>query len=206
MSNFDSNQFVTDLQIIQDQQTVKSFNNSPSEPFPQVGSVVLRLVGFGVFTVVGLNPTQTRVGNQCHQSHTQWMCVQGEGVGKVTRWNKRLVQKCKVAVAVPLHLVSCINPPTLCQMEPRKLLGLETLGYLILQDLLIISPDFSFSKSKSCSNQVTRFSKLKHLVYRHDWCAGNFGRTLSFSKHGNQIAQMSKPSHLCQLFFKILFQ
>jgi hypothetical protein len=47
---FDSNsdQLVIDLQVIHDQQTIKSFNNSFNKPFPQVGSVVLRLVGFGV--------------------------------------------------------------------------------------------------------------------------------------------------------------
>jgi hypothetical protein len=54
-----------------------------------------------------------------------------------------------------------------------------------MQDLMIISPDFSFSELKSCSNQGIGFLELKHLVYRHDWCAGDFGRTLSFSKHGN---------------------
>jgi len=106
-------------------------------------------------------------------------------VGKVTRWRKQLVQKCKVVVVIPLHLVPHINPPTLCQMEPRKFLGLEISGYLILQDLLITSLDFSFPKLKFYSNQVTRFSKLKHQIYHHNWCVGDFGKILSFNKHGN---------------------
>ncbi len=84
-------------------------------------------------------------------------------MGKSTRWSKQLVQKCRVAAAiVPFHLVLCIDPSTLCQMEPRKFLGLEIFGYLILQDLLIISPNFSFPKLKFCSNQVIRLSELKH--------------------------------------------
>ncbi len=58
----DSEQFVTDLQVIHDQQTVRSFNNSPSESFLQVGFVVLRLVGFGVFTMVGFDPAKAQVG------------------------------------------------------------------------------------------------------------------------------------------------
>jgi hypothetical protein len=56
MSNSDSNQFVIDFQVIHDQQIVRSFNNSSNELFPQVGFIILRLVGFGVFTVVGFNP------------------------------------------------------------------------------------------------------------------------------------------------------
>jgi hypothetical protein len=58
MFDSDSDQFVTDLQVIHDQQTVKSFNDSPSEPFPQIGSIVLRLVGFGVLIAVGFDPTE----------------------------------------------------------------------------------------------------------------------------------------------------
>jgi hypothetical protein len=54
---FESNldQFVTNLQVIHDQQTIGNFNNFSSEPLLQVGSIVLRLVGFGVFTMVGFN-------------------------------------------------------------------------------------------------------------------------------------------------------
>jgi len=55
MSDSDSNQFVIDLQVIHDQQIIKSFNNSSNELFPQVGSIILRLVGFGVLTMVGFN-------------------------------------------------------------------------------------------------------------------------------------------------------
>jgi hypothetical protein len=55
MSDFNLDQFVTDLQVVHDQQIVRSFNNSSSQPFPQVGSIVLRLVGFGVLTMVGFN-------------------------------------------------------------------------------------------------------------------------------------------------------
>ncbi len=126
------------------------------------------------------------------------MCVQGENVGKVTRWSNRLVQKCRVTTTVPLHLIPRIDTPTLCQMEPRKFLGLETSGYFSLQDLLITSPNFSFLELKSCSNHMTGFSELKHQVCHHNQCAKGFGKMLTFTKHGNQIAQMSKLSHLCQ--------
>jgi hypothetical protein len=44
-------------------QIVRSFNNSPNEPFRQVGYVVLRLVGFGVLTVVGFNLAEAQVGD-----------------------------------------------------------------------------------------------------------------------------------------------
>jgi hypothetical protein len=61
MSNSNSNQFVTDFQAIHDQQIVRSFINPSSQPFLQVGSVVLRLIGFGVVIVVGFNPAETQV-------------------------------------------------------------------------------------------------------------------------------------------------
>jgi hypothetical protein len=61
MSNSHVDQFVTDLQAIHDQQIVRSFNNLSNQPFPQVGSMVLRLVGFGVITMVGFNPTEAQV-------------------------------------------------------------------------------------------------------------------------------------------------
>jgi hypothetical protein len=38
-------------------------SSDSSELFPQVGCVVLRLVGFGVFIVVGFNLTEAQVGN-----------------------------------------------------------------------------------------------------------------------------------------------
>jgi hypothetical protein len=40
-----------------------NFNNSSSDPFLQVGSIVFKLVGFGVFTVVGFNPAEGQVGD-----------------------------------------------------------------------------------------------------------------------------------------------
>ncbi len=55
MSSFDLDQFFIDLQAIHDYQIVRSFNNLSNQPFPQVGSMVLRLVGFGVVIVVGFN-------------------------------------------------------------------------------------------------------------------------------------------------------
>jgi hypothetical protein len=58
MFDSDSNQFAINLQVIHDQQTIRSFNNSSSEPLPQVGSIVLRLVGFGALIVVGFNPAE----------------------------------------------------------------------------------------------------------------------------------------------------
>jgi hypothetical protein len=63
MSSLDSNKLVTDLQAIHDQQIARSFNNPSSHQFPQVGSVVLRLVGFGVVTIVGFNFEEGKIGN-----------------------------------------------------------------------------------------------------------------------------------------------
>jgi hypothetical protein len=63
MSNSNSDQFVTNLQAIHDQQIIKSFNNPSNQPFPQVGSVVLRSIGFGVVTMVGFNLPKTQVGD-----------------------------------------------------------------------------------------------------------------------------------------------
>jgi len=60
-SNFD--RFVIDLQVIHDQRTVRSFNNSTSEPFLQVGFIVLRLVGFGMLIVVGFDLAEAQVGD-----------------------------------------------------------------------------------------------------------------------------------------------
>jgi hypothetical protein len=59
MYDSDSDQLVIDLHAIHDQQVVRSFNNPSSQPFPQVGFVVLRLVGFGV----GFNPVEAQVGD-----------------------------------------------------------------------------------------------------------------------------------------------
>jgi hypothetical protein len=92
MSDFDLDQFMTDLQIIHDQQIVKSFNNSFSQPFPQVGSVVLRLVGFGVLIVVGSNLAEAQVGdivikvthNGCVSRVRVWVKLQDE----TSRWYK----------------------------------------------------------------------------------------------------------------------
>ncbi len=56
-SNFD--QIVIDLHAIHDQQIAKNFNNPSDQPFPQIGSVVLRLVGFAVVIVAGFNPAET---------------------------------------------------------------------------------------------------------------------------------------------------
>jgi hypothetical protein len=74
MFDSDSDQFVTNLQVIHGQQTIRSFNNSFSKPLPQVGSIVLRLVEFGVLTVVGFNPAKAQVGDIAVKV-TQWMCV-----------------------------------------------------------------------------------------------------------------------------------
>jgi len=38
-------------------------NNPSNQPFSQVGSMVLRLVGFGVVTMVGFNPAEAQVGD-----------------------------------------------------------------------------------------------------------------------------------------------
>jgi hypothetical protein len=70
MSNSNSNKFVTNLQTIHDQQIVRSFNNPSSQPFPQVGYVILKLVGFGVVIVVGFNLAKNTSWRHCHQNHT----------------------------------------------------------------------------------------------------------------------------------------
>ncbi len=57
-------------------------------------------------------------------------------MGKVTRWSKELVQKYRVATTVPFHLMYRINPPTLCEMELRKFLGLEIFWSIITISVL----------------------------------------------------------------------
>jgi hypothetical protein len=56
-SNFD--QIIIDLHAIHDQQIARNFNNPSDQPFPQIGSVVLRLVGFVVVIVVKFNLVET---------------------------------------------------------------------------------------------------------------------------------------------------
>ncbi len=52
-------QFVTDLQSIHDQQLVKSFNNLSRVEEPQVGSIIFKVVGFGVVTMISFISTKT---------------------------------------------------------------------------------------------------------------------------------------------------
>jgi hypothetical protein len=59
MFNFDSDQIVIDLHAIHDQQIARNFNNPPGQPFPQIGLIVLRLVGFAMVIVVGFNLAET---------------------------------------------------------------------------------------------------------------------------------------------------
>jgi hypothetical protein len=40
---------------------VRSFNNPSSVNIPQIGSIVLRYVGFGVVTMVGFNPAKVAI-------------------------------------------------------------------------------------------------------------------------------------------------
>jgi hypothetical protein len=71
-----TNQFITNLQAIHDQQIARSFNNPFSEPFPQVGSMVLRLVGFGVVIVVGFNLAKAQVGDIAIKiTHIMGVCL-----------------------------------------------------------------------------------------------------------------------------------
>jgi hypothetical protein len=63
MSSFDSDQFVTDLEAIHVKKIARSFNNPSNQPFPQIGCVVLRLVGFGVVTMIGFNLAEAQVGD-----------------------------------------------------------------------------------------------------------------------------------------------
>jgi hypothetical protein len=92
------------------------------------------------------------------------------------------VHKFRSAATVPFHLIPHMDLFTLCQIKPKKFLRLEIFRYFILQDLLITSPNFSYSELRSYSKQVTRFSKLRHHVYHHNWCVGGFGRMLNFNK------------------------
>jgi hypothetical protein len=75
MSNFDFDQFVIDHQAIHDQKITRSFNNPSIQPFPQVGSVVLRLVGFGVVIVVGFNLQKHRLEILPSKSHIMGVCL-----------------------------------------------------------------------------------------------------------------------------------
>jgi hypothetical protein len=52
-------QFVTDLQSIHDQQLVKGFNNLSRVEEPQVGSIIFKVVGFGVVTMISFISTKT---------------------------------------------------------------------------------------------------------------------------------------------------
>jgi hypothetical protein len=54
---------VIDLEAIRNQQIIRSFNNLYNHQFLQVGSVVLRLVGFGVVIVVGFNLEEAKIGD-----------------------------------------------------------------------------------------------------------------------------------------------
>jgi len=56
-SNFD--QIIIDLHAIHDQQIARNFNNPSNQPFPQIGSMVLSLVGFVVVIVVKFNLVET---------------------------------------------------------------------------------------------------------------------------------------------------
>jgi hypothetical protein len=50
-------------QEIREQQIVNRFDYLTTQCGPQRGSVVLRLLGFGVVTLVGIDPNEARVGD-----------------------------------------------------------------------------------------------------------------------------------------------
>jgi len=52
---------------------------------------------------------------------------------------------------------------TLCQIKPKKFLGLEIFGYLILQDLLITSPNFSYLKIEVLFQTCDKIFKIEAL-------------------------------------------
>jgi hypothetical protein len=53
----------TDIQEIHEQQTHRSFDEPTMLEAPQVGLVVLRIMGFGVVTMISFDLTEAQVGD-----------------------------------------------------------------------------------------------------------------------------------------------
>jgi hypothetical protein len=91
MSNFSEENLTFDLQTICDQQVNRSFNNPPSVSIPQIGSIVLRSIGFGVVTMLGFNPIEAEIGDIAirisHNGFTSRVTIWLKISNGSTRWH-----------------------------------------------------------------------------------------------------------------------
>ncbi len=65
MSSSSTNEVVIDevTHEIKEQYTIIKFDYPRKEDGPQIGAVILRLLGFGIITFVGINPNEVQVGD-----------------------------------------------------------------------------------------------------------------------------------------------
>jgi hypothetical protein len=74
MSSSNEVQLVIDLTSIHDQQLIRSFNNPSRVEEPQVASIILRSIRFGVVIVIRFNSANAQIEVLLSKSHTTCLC------------------------------------------------------------------------------------------------------------------------------------
>ncbi len=95
-------------QEIHEQQIVNRFDYLTTQGGPQRGAVVLCLLGFGVVTLVGIDPEEARVGDIAVEVAHSGFYTRAKVWLKV-RWNKGLGVNLRATDAVLLHLIPCVE-------------------------------------------------------------------------------------------------
>ncbi len=77
---------------MREQRIIANFDYHTTQSEPPVGSAILRIVGFGVFTIIGIDPEQAHIGDIAveiahsgfHTRAEVWMKVSNESRGWVS--------------------------------------------------------------------------------------------------------------------------
>ncbi len=95
-------------QEIHEQQIVNRFDYLITQGGPQRGAVVLCLLGFGVVTLLGIDPEEARVGDIAVEVAHSGFYTRAKVWLKV-RWSKGLGVNLRATDVVLLHLIPCIE-------------------------------------------------------------------------------------------------
>jgi hypothetical protein len=95
-------------QEICEQQIVIRFDYSREQDGPHVGVVILHFLGFGVVTLVGIDPDEARVGDVAIEiTHNGFYTH--SGLVEIKGWSKGVGVDLKTTEAISLHLIPCVE-------------------------------------------------------------------------------------------------